>query len=235
MRSSRSLFILPVASFQTVSSEVCVLRCNDDTCLDTYNFSLQDMYGSKFLPVFIITFVTVLSDIGLLSFPFNKSRFIMKWKDDRISLTILNATEEDEGLYFCGVTDGTKVNFTSMSVVQHPQTSRVHPVLGVVSPGESVSLQCTVLSERRTAELRVLWFRAAAGDSHPEIIYNHHNSSCHCVYNLFKSVLSLSDTGTYYCTVATCGKILIGNGSTVRLSKCLNMLDVITLYMKKTW
>uniref|UniRef100_A0AAY5EUD4 Ig-like domain-containing protein n=1 Tax=Electrophorus electricus TaxID=8005 RepID=A0AAY5EUD4_ELEEL len=98
----------------------------------------------------------------------------------------------------------------------------------MVPQGESVSLQCTVLSERRTAELRVLWFRAAAGDSHPEIIYTHHNSShqCEisssphsCVYNLSKGVLSFSDTGTYYyCSVTTCGKILLGNRSTVVLS-----------------
>ncbi|KAJ8337707.1 hypothetical protein SKAU_G00366730 [Synaphobranchus kaupii] len=32
-----------------------------------------------------------------------------------------------------------------------------------------------------------------------------------CVYNFPKRNLSLSDAGTYYCAVATCGEILFGN------------------------
>uniref|UniRef100_A0AAY5ESE8 Ig-like domain-containing protein n=1 Tax=Electrophorus electricus TaxID=8005 RepID=A0AAY5ESE8_ELEEL len=133
--------------------------------------------------------------------------------------------------------------FTSFQLgCAHLNISAVQsPVLGRVPPGESVFLQCTVLSERRTAELRVLWFRAAAGDSHPEIIYTHHNSShqCEisssphsCVYNFSKSVLSLSDTGTYYCAVATCGKILLGNGTTVDLSKHLNTFCYCMKFLK---
>ncbi|XP_035387882.1 uncharacterized protein LOC113569069 [Electrophorus electricus] len=141
---------------------------------------------------------------------------------------------DDGGLYFCGVVLMKTTEFstgTFLAVTGNPKlTISVvqSPVLGRVPPGESVSLQCTVLSERRTAELRVLWFRAAAGDSHPEIIYTHHNSShqCEisssphsCVYNLSKSVLILSDTlSAYYCTVATCGEILLGNGTTLSLS-----------------
>ncbi|KAG7465284.1 hypothetical protein MATL_G00174730 [Megalops atlanticus] len=34
-----------------------------------------------------------------------------------------------------------------------------------------------------------------------------------CVYKLPKRNLSLSDAGTYYCAVATCGEILFGNGT----------------------
>ncbi|XP_035387880.1 uncharacterized protein LOC118242290 isoform X2 [Electrophorus electricus] len=151
-----------------------------------------------------------------------------------ISLTIPHIKAEDEGMHFCAMSTWNTVTFstgTFLAVTDHAELNISvvqSPVLGRVPPGESVSLQCTVLSERRTADLRVLWFRAAAGDSHPEIIYTHHNSSrqCEisssphsCVYNLSKSVLSLSDTGTYYCAVATCGKILLGNGSTVSLTK----------------
>uniref|UniRef100_A0AAY5EXR4 Ig-like domain-containing protein n=1 Tax=Electrophorus electricus TaxID=8005 RepID=A0AAY5EXR4_ELEEL len=162
-------------------------------------------------------------------------------------LNIASIEPSEEAMYYCGTNKYEivfgkgallsvkgKKQFTydvyKVSVVQSP-------VLGVVSPGESVSLQCTVLSERRTAELRVLWFRAAAGDSHPEIIYTHHNnshqceisSSAHsCVYNFSKSVLSLSDTGTYYCAVATCGKILLGNGTTVYMS---SPLDPVVIFL----
>uniref|UniRef100_A0AAY5EYJ5 Ig-like domain-containing protein n=1 Tax=Electrophorus electricus TaxID=8005 RepID=A0AAY5EYJ5_ELEEL len=164
---------------------------------------------------------------AIISSEYNKSHLKLERTKTNISFSILHAAKDDGGLYFCvfyaclrDLTESLLFQKgnpeLTISVVQSP-------VLGRVSPGESVSLQCTVLSERRTAELQVLWFRAAAGDSHPEIIYTHHNSShqCEisssphsCVYDLSKSVLSLSDTGTYYCAVTTCGKILLGNGTT---------------------
>ncbi|XP_017329352.3 uncharacterized protein LOC108268730 [Ictalurus punctatus] len=96
-----------------------------------------------------------------------------------------------------------------------------------VPAGASVTLQCSVLSESRSAELQVLWFRAAPPQSHPQIIYTHHNSShqCEsgssthtCVYNFSKNILSLNDTGTYYCAVSVCGKIIFGNGTRVQLA-----------------
>uniref|UniRef100_A0AAY5EQ57 Ig-like domain-containing protein n=1 Tax=Electrophorus electricus TaxID=8005 RepID=A0AAY5EQ57_ELEEL len=149
-------------------------------------------------------------------------------------LNIASIEPSEEAMYYCG-TNKYEIVFGKGALLSVKVSVVQSPVLGVVSPGESVSLQCTVLSERRTAELRVLWFRAAAGDSHPEIIYTHHNnshqceisSSAHsCVYNFSKSVLSLSDTGTYYCAVATCGKILLGNGTTVYIP-----LDPVVIFL----
>uniref|UniRef100_A0AAY5EK69 Ig-like domain-containing protein n=1 Tax=Electrophorus electricus TaxID=8005 RepID=A0AAY5EK69_ELEEL len=182
------------------------------------------------------------SHTNSIIFPeFNKSGIKVETTESSISLHFPNVSKEDEGMYFCGIILADIMKFSSgtflvvtgnpgltISVVQSP-------VLGTVSPGESVSLQCTVLSERRTAELRVLWFRAATRDIHPEIIYTHHNSShqCEisssphsCVYNFSKSVLSLSDTGTYYCAVVTCGKILLGNGTTVYIP-----LDPVVIFL----
>ncbi|KAG7328828.1 hypothetical protein KOW79_007002 [Hemibagrus wyckioides] len=149
---------------------------------------------------------------------------------ENISLTIPHLKKEDGGLYYCGksfmdnfilargtyltVTDNRDVNFM---VLQR----------GVLDSGASVTLQCSVLSESRAAELQVLWFRAAPPQSHPQIIYTHHNSShqCEsgssthtCVYNFTKNILSLNDTGTYYCAVALCGKIIFGNGTQVQLA-----------------
>ncbi|KAI5104810.1 putative immune-type receptor 13 isoform 1 precursor, partial [Silurus meridionalis] len=91
-----------------------------------------------------------------------------------------------------------------------------------VPAGAAVTLQCSVLSESRAAELQVLWFRAAPSQSHPQLIYTHHNSSLQCesessthtcVYKLSKNIFSLNDTGTYYCAVVLCGKIIFGNGT----------------------
>ncbi|KAM9401373.1 uncharacterized protein ACWYII_030954 isoform 1-T2 [Salvelinus alpinus] len=72
----------------------------------------------------------------------------------------------------------------------------------------------------------VYWFRHGSGESHPGIIYTHGDRSdqCEkspeaesptqsCVYNLPKRNLSISDAGTYYCAVASCGEILFENGT----------------------
>ncbi|XP_035387870.1 uncharacterized protein LOC118242257 [Electrophorus electricus] len=181
--------------------------------------------------------VNILTNEAKVAPEFHSSGIKLERISSGISLTIPHMKISDEGMYFYGMSTWKKVTFSmgtflTVKGCAHLNISAVQsPVLGRVPPGESVFLQCTVLSERRTAELRVLWFRAAAGDSHPEIIYTHHNSShqCEisssphsCVYNFSKSVLSLSDTGTYYCAVATCGKILLGNGTTVDLTKTVS-------------
>ncbi|KAL0189467.1 hypothetical protein M9458_016566, partial [Cirrhinus mrigala] len=75
-------------------------------------------------------------------------------------------------------------------------------------------------------EYSVYWFRHSSGHSHPGIIYTHNNrsdqcmersengsSTKSCVYSLPQTELRPSDTGIYYCAVATCGKIHLGNGT----------------------
>ncbi|XP_053091549.1 uncharacterized protein LOC128318610 [Pangasianodon hypophthalmus] len=149
-----------------------------------------------------------------------------------ISLTILRTKKADGGLYFCGIYTWGKFEFSSGTFVAVTDEKDVKVsvlqsiVLDSVPAGASVTLQCSVLSESRAADLQVLWFRAAPSQSHPQIIYTHHNSrhqcesrsSTHtCVYNFSKNI-SLNDTGTYYCAVAVCGKIIFGNGTRVQLA-----------------
>uniref|UniRef100_A0A3B4CZT2 Ig-like domain-containing protein n=1 Tax=Pygocentrus nattereri TaxID=42514 RepID=A0A3B4CZT2_PYGNA len=99
------------------------------------------------------------------------------------NLTIEQTTKADEGMYFCGKGDGNTITFTYGVFLTVTGQHQLHtsvlqtPVQGSISPGESVTLQCTVHSEIRAADRRVLWFRAAAGQSFPEIIYTHQNSS----------------------------------------------------------
>ncbi|KAI4893733.1 hypothetical protein NFI96_005701 [Prochilodus magdalenae] len=154
--------------------------------------------------------------------------------NDSFNLTIEQTNKDDEGMYFCGEGDGITITFskgTFLAVTDQPQLSisvLQTPVPGSVSPGESVTLQCTVLSEIRAADLRVLWFRAAAGQSFPEIIYTHQNSSSRqceisssthsSVYNFSRNILNHHHTGTYYCAVAACGKVIVGNGAPVYLA-----------------
>ncbi|XP_036423856.1 uncharacterized protein LOC118806534 [Colossoma macropomum] len=178
---------------------------------------------------------TVIAHLQPIIVPkFDPSRISLETKPSSVSLTLKRTTEDDEGIYFCGKSDGNAIQFSSgtfLAVTGHPKLSvsvLQTPVWGSVSPGELVTLQCTVLSEIRAAELRVLWFRAAAGQSFPEIIYTHQNSSSRqceisssthsCVYNFSKNILDHNHTGTYYCAVAACGEIIFGNGASVELN-----------------
>ncbi|KAF7706987.1 hypothetical protein HF521_018205 [Silurus meridionalis] len=156
------------------------------------------------------------------------------------TLTIQHVIKKHGGLYYCEkctvenitLSSGMFLTVTgddedvSVSVLQNGE-------LDSVPAGASVTLQCSVLSESRAAELQVLWFRAAPSQSHPQLIYTHHNSSLQCesessthtcVYNLSKNIFSLNDTGTYYCAVVLCGKIIFGNGTRVQLEKVLQLV-----------
>uniref|UniRef100_A0A3B5ANP9 Ig-like domain-containing protein n=1 Tax=Stegastes partitus TaxID=144197 RepID=A0A3B5ANP9_9TELE len=114
-----------------------------------------------------------------------------------------------------------------------------------VRPGDPVTLQCSVFStsEKKTCpeQHRVFWFRAGSDESHPSLIYVHGNShgecetsaeshsSQKCVYS-FSQDVDASDTGTYYCAVATCGQILFGNGAKLDIEG--NHLFFISILMR---
>ncbi|XP_031688137.1 uncharacterized protein LOC116375289 [Oncorhynchus kisutch] len=152
--------------------------------------------------------------------------------DYSCDLTISKTEPGDSATYFCSTTDIYEQTFgegtvlfvkdsesNSMSVLQQPVSESVQP-------GGSVTLNCTIHTETCAGEHSVYWFRHGSGESRPGIIYTHRNRSdqCEksseagsppqgCVYNLPKRNLSLSDAGTYYCAVASCGEILFGNGT----------------------
>uniref|UniRef100_A0A673W8C7 Novel immune-type receptor 13 n=1 Tax=Salmo trutta TaxID=8032 RepID=A0A673W8C7_SALTR len=174
---------------------------------------------------------------------FNNSHFNVKLDQIMFCLTIMNMIPEDEAMYYCAIGRDMTVEFrggTFLSLKgkiiliyiyklldQQPESDPVHP-------GDSY-FNCTVLSETCTGEHSVYWFRAGSGESHPGVIYTHGNMSdeCEkspetpsptqsCVYSLSKNNLSLSDAGTYYCAVATCGEILFGNGTNLKIERSLD-------------
>uniref|UniRef100_A0A674EEJ3 Uncharacterized LOC115194322 n=1 Tax=Salmo trutta TaxID=8032 RepID=A0A674EEJ3_SALTR len=156
-------------------------------------------------------------------------RFSVEGGQGKNHLMIADVELSDSGTYYCGSAYGINVEFgQGMKLVyfQGPE---------IFQPGESVTLNCTIHIETCAGEHSVYWFRHGSGESHPGIIYTHGDRSdqCEkslesgsptqsCVYNLLKRNLSLSDAGTYYCAVGSCGEILFGSGTKLNIEGRLN-------------
>ncbi|XP_070769866.1 signal-regulatory protein beta-2-like [Enoplosus armatus] len=161
-------------------------------------------------------------------------RITSKQEPGSFVLHINNTKISDTGVYYCIKVHYLKMTFLNGTFlsIKGPEpdiTAVIHvPPSDPVRPGDSVTLQCSVLShsENKTCpgEHSVSWFRAGSDGSHPSVIFAHGNSGdeCEkspdarspqkCVYSFSKNVSS-SDAGTYYCAVAACGEILFGHGT----------------------
>ncbi|KAM9406481.1 uncharacterized protein ACWYII_026948 [Salvelinus alpinus] len=159
-------------------------------------------------------------------------RFSVENGQEKNHLRISDMQISDSGTYYCGSAYGNKVEFGEGAILivkgsgSRNMTVLQQPVFESVQPGDSVTLNCTIHTETCVGEHSVYWFRHGSGESLPGILYSHvdRNDQCEkslgagsptqsCVYNLPKRNLSLSDAGTYYCAVASCGEILFGNGT----------------------
>ncbi|XP_070818300.1 uncharacterized protein [Chaetodon trifascialis] len=177
----------------------------------------------------------------------NTGHITAKQEPGTFILHISETKLSDTGVYYC-----LKVKHLHMALlkgtflrIKGPETDIIAvvqaPPSDPVRPGDSVSLQCSVLSdsENKTCPggLGVYWFRAGSHESHPSVIYAHGNSGdeCEtspearspqkCVYNFFKENISPSDAGTYHCAVATCGQIIFGNGIKVEVKGNSQKID----------
>ncbi|KAM9406965.1 uncharacterized protein ACWYII_027186 [Salvelinus alpinus] len=163
---------------------------------------------------------------------FKNGRFGILIKVGIFHLNISSTMQEDIGMYYCGVLRLNFIEFgpgTTLMLKGEELNSKTvvqQPVSETVQLGDSVTLNCTIHTETCVGEHSVYWFRHGSGESRPGIISTHGDRSdqCEksseagsppqsCVYNLPKRNLSLSDAGTYYCAVASCGEILFGNGT----------------------
>uniref|UniRef100_A0A673L789 Uncharacterized LOC107708031 n=1 Tax=Sinocyclocheilus rhinocerous TaxID=307959 RepID=A0A673L789_9TELE len=180
----------------------------------------------------LIAYSSYLSGSFIYQNGFDKvERYSFEVGTDFLNMSIINLKENDFANYYCAVTfintiqfgEGTillhKDSATGFTVLQQPVSDRLHP-------GDSVTLQCSVISQICAGEYSVYWFRHSSGHSHPGLIYTRDNRSDQCmersengsstqswVYSLSQTELRPSDAGIYYCAVATCGKIHFGNGT----------------------
>ncbi|XP_074505781.1 immunoglobulin kappa light chain-like [Sebastes fasciatus] len=165
-----------------------------------------------------------------LSEQFNNPRFTATKEDTQYVLTIRNVSKEDEATYFCQNGTSNSQSFDNgifLAVNDRNQQKSFYvkqsPKTESVQPGDSVTLQCSLLSKNKENadqcpdEHSVYWFRSGSREYHPGIIYTHSDEEEEksCDYSLSKTIHNSSDTGTYYCAVVTCGEILFGEGTKV--------------------
>ncbi|XP_006807258.1 immunoglobulin kappa light chain-like [Neolamprologus brichardi] len=158
----------------------------------------------------------------------NNPRFTLETQDGKYHLTIRDLQVSDSASYYCVYylytitfleniiisVKGSGVNIKALVQQSSSET---------IQPGGSVTLNCTVHTGTCDGEHSVYWFKDS-DESHPGLIYTHlgRNDQCDnkpstqthtCVYSLPMSNLNVSHAGTYYCAVASCGRILFGNGT----------------------
>ncbi|XP_062405560.1 uncharacterized protein LOC134095862 [Sardina pilchardus] len=162
---------------------------------------------------------------------FDNSRFNISKRLGSPHLSMSNIKLSDEAFYSCGVRIDSDIHFgngTYLFVEEKDKLRSITDVFQAVLPtavqlGDSETLECVVLAESRTEDLRVFWFRPASGGSHPGVIYTNKSwtGPCEgrCVYSLPKKDVNISDAGTYYCGIATSEQILFGNGTAVVIAE----------------
>uniref|UniRef100_A0A667ZJU8 Ig-like domain-containing protein n=1 Tax=Myripristis murdjan TaxID=586833 RepID=A0A667ZJU8_9TELE len=150
----------------------------------------------------------------------NDPRFKLEIETNGNQLKITELQHSDSATYFCvrnGVTLSVQGSGLNIQAVVHQSESQT------IQPGDSVTLNCTMHTGTCDGEHSVYWFRSS-GHSQPRAIYTHGvtDDQCErkptthtqtCDYNLSMKSLDLSDAGTYYCAVLSCGEILFGNGT----------------------
>uniref|UniRef100_A0A3Q3DZY6 Ig-like domain-containing protein n=1 Tax=Labrus bergylta TaxID=56723 RepID=A0A3Q3DZY6_9LABR len=207
----------------TVSLQ-CFYEGGDSACLYWYKQSLGQT------PRLISTFYVYDKRITFHDEFSDESRFKLHTENKTIHLTILNLKVSDSATYYCACSYKYVFNFTEGTIVSVKDSgwnvlALVHQSASETTKhGDAVTLSCTVLTGTCDGEHSVYWFRNSE-ESHSGLIYtqgdrNNSNDQCEkntktdsCVYNLPMKNLNLSDAGTYYCAVASCGRILFGNGT----------------------
>ncbi|XP_061690943.1 uncharacterized protein LOC133508673 [Syngnathoides biaculeatus] len=173
---------------------------------------------------------------------FKDGRFSTARVSDAYILNITNVNKEDEATYTCQAGTSYNMRFIDSThlLVKDPTQKTFYvkqiPQAKSVDAGQSVTFQCSIFSKsHRNVSLcpeksTVYWFKSGSGDSYPHMIYTDRDEEKlqgSCVYHLSKLMRDSSDTGMYYCAVATCGEILFGQGTNVETRQDLEPVGIL--------
>ncbi|XP_008285415.1 uncharacterized protein LOC103361177 [Stegastes partitus] len=159
----------------------------------------------------------------------NNPRFHLETGRGKNHLKISNVQMSDSATYYCiscysyvyeyleGIMVHVKGSGQNFQALVEQSASKT------IQPGGSVTLNCTIQTWTCDGEHSVYWFKKRE-NSHSGLIYTHggRNDQCEskpntktqtCAYTLPLKSLNQSHAGTYYCAVASCGRILFGNGT----------------------
>ncbi|XP_012716857.2 M1-specific T cell receptor beta chain isoform X1 [Fundulus heteroclitus] len=208
------------------------------------NVSLQCSYGSEAARYYwykqslgqklqLMSISNKFDTSGTFQDKFKDPRFTLITQNGKSNLNISDLKPSDTGTYFCasgvsfvfefgeGVTVSVKDSaLENVALVRQSESE-------TLQAGSSVTLNCTVQAGSCSGEHNVYWFRNS-GESAPGLIFTHggRNDQCeknsntqtlNCMYNLPIRNLNNSHVGTYYCAVASCGRVLFGNGTKLDL------------------
>uniref|UniRef100_A0A672QX51 Uncharacterized LOC107603126 n=1 Tax=Sinocyclocheilus grahami TaxID=75366 RepID=A0A672QX51_SINGR len=178
----------------------------------------------------------------------NTNKYCIRTGTGSFNLTIIHLEEYDFATYYCAVSFLNIIKFGEGTILLHKESDGIRsttvlqqPVSDRLHPGDSVTLQCSVISQICAGEYSVYWFRHSSGHSYPGLIYTRDNrsdqcmersengsSTQSCIFSLSQTELRPSDAGIYYCAVATCGKIHFGNGTKL-IIEALTFLNPVVL------
>ncbi|XP_065806874.1 uncharacterized protein [Labrus bergylta] len=213
----------------------CFYKGEDSAWLYWYKQSLGQT------PRLISTFYVYDTKITFQDEFNDKSRFTLHTENKTNHLIILNLKVSDSATYYCACSYKYVLHFTEGTIVSVKDSgwnvpASVHQSASeTIQPGGSVTLNCTVPTGTCDGEHSVYWFKNSE-ESHQEIIYTHgdSNDQCEkntktdtCVYILPMKNLNISDAGTYYCAVASCGRILFGNGTKLDFEDNVDSLALV--------
>uniref|UniRef100_A0A3P8TJY0 Ig-like domain-containing protein n=1 Tax=Amphiprion percula TaxID=161767 RepID=A0A3P8TJY0_AMPPE len=201
----------------------CFHEGDDSACLHWYTQTA----GQK--PRHISTFFVYDTKITFHGEFKNNPRFTLDTKNKAHHLTISDLQTSDSANYYCAISYTHVYTFSEGIAVTvreagfNVQTLVEQSMSQTTQLGGSVTLNCTVHTGTCDGEHSVYWFKNEE-KSHPGLIYTQggRNDQCErkpntqtqtCVYDLSMKGLNLSHTGTYYCAVASCGRIVFGNGT----------------------
>ncbi|XP_074518412.1 uncharacterized protein LOC141784472 [Halichoeres trimaculatus] len=155
----------------------------------------------------------------------DSQRYTLNTENKTHHLTISGVQISDSATYYCASSYAFLLNFTDGTIVHVKDSGLKDPALIYQSEsksiqlGGSVTLNCTVHTGSCDGEHKVYWFKNSE-DSQPGLVYTSggRNGQCErasssCAYSLQLRSLNVSHAGTYYCAVASCGRVLFGNGT----------------------